>query len=382
MPANRSDDAAATPADGYSVHVVRAYNPGEVLALVPNLLGFNPECSMVVIGTSSPKGTIKTTVRYDLSDPPNGEVAAEQARHALRVLFVDGCDRFLAIGYGPDRLVRQCVDALRAFAYDHGPKARDILRVAEGRYWSYLCQDPACCHVEGTAYDLGSKPEAALLLAAGVPDVLASREALTGLVASVGGIEAETMESTTQRAELRFAQLLRQAGDTGSHLAGHRLIAHTGIHAVAAAIERYQGLPSIDLAEAAWLTIVLRHPWVRDDSEARMDPRRRELHLPFWLDLTRRARPGYVAAPASLLAFVAWQSGNGALANAALERAFADEPEYHMALTLRAALNTGAPPSLAVPPMTPEAVANSYEAEFRAMDAHEQSRESDEPQGM
>jgi hypothetical protein len=69
-----------------------------------------------------------------------------------------------------------------------------------------------------------------------------------------------------------------------------------------------------------------------------------------------------VAAPASLLAFVAWQCGDGALANIALDRALADHPGYSMARLLRQVLDSGAPPSLARLPMTPEEVAASYEA--------------------
>jgi hypothetical protein len=92
-----------------------------------------------------------------------------------------------------------------------------------------------------------------------------------------------------------------------------------------------------------------------------MDPCHREAHLRLWTDLTRRARPGYVPAPASLLAFVAWQSGNGALANVALDRALADNPRYSMALLLRQAIDSGAPPSMARLPMTPEEVAASYD---------------------
>ena len=77
--------------------------------------------------------------------------------------------------------------------------------------------------------------------------------------------------------------------------------------------------------------------------------------------MVRRAQPGHVAAPAALLAFVAWQSGDGALANVALDRALADDPRYSMALLLRQVITAGAPPSLARLPMTPEEVAASYD---------------------
>ena len=77
-------------------------------------------------------------------------------------------------------------------------------------------------------------------------------------------------------------------------------------------------------------------------------------------DLTRLAPAGYIAGPASLLAFTAWQHGDGALANVALDRALADDDEYSMAQLLRQVLAAGASPDLAVLPMTPEEVAESY----------------------
>jgi hypothetical protein len=91
-----------------------------------------------------------------------------------------------------------------------------------------------------------------------------------------------------------------------------------------------------------------------------MDPAHHGAHRRLWTDLVRRAQPGYVAAPASLLAFVAWQAGDGALANIALDRALADAPGYSMALLIREALDAAMPPSQAVLPMTPEQVAASY----------------------
>jgi hypothetical protein len=94
-----------------------------------------------------------------------------------------------------------------------------------------------------------------------------------------------------------------------------------------------------------------------------MEPKYQQAHLRLWTDLTRRAQSGYVAAPASLLAFVAWQSGNGALANVALDRALADDPKYSMARLLRETIDAGVPPSMARLPMTPEQVAASYDSE-------------------
>jgi hypothetical protein len=116
------------------------------------------------------------------------------------------------------------------------------------------------------------------------------------------------------------------------------------------------------------MMVALRDLRVRDDAWARMDPAHRDAHRRLWIDVTRRAQPGYVAAPAALLAFVAWQCGDGALANVALDRALADDPRYSMALLLRQVITAGAPPSLARLPMTPEEVAASYDDAERSYD--------------
>ncbi len=72
------------------------------------------------------------------------------------------------------------------------------------------------------------------------------------------------------------------------------------------------------------------------------------------------AAPEFVPAPASLLAFTAWQSGEGALANVAVERALAADPAYSMALLIGQAVQAGLPPSAARLPMTQDEVAASY----------------------
>ena len=62
------------------------------------------------------------------------------------------------------------------------------------------------------------------------------------------------------------------------------------------------------------------------------------------------------------LAFTAWQRGNGALANVALDLALDADRRYSMAQLLRSALAAGAPPSLARLPLTPEQVTAAHES--------------------
>ena len=93
-----------------------------------------------------------------------------------------------------------------------------------------------------------------------------------------------------------------------------------------------------------------------------MEVEHRKTDLRLLLNLTRLARRGYVAAPATLLAFAAWQCGNGALANVALDRALDDDLRYSLAHIIREAVNCGTPPSMARMPITPEQVAEAYAA--------------------
>jgi hypothetical protein len=113
--------------------------------------------------------------------------------------------------------------------------------------------------------------------------------------------------------------------------------------------------------EAAAVLVALRSLRYRDDAWSRMAPEHMAAHRQLWIDLTRLAPASYAAAPAPLPAFVAWQAGQGALANVALDPADEDRPHYSMAQLLRQVITAGCPPSMAQLPMTPEEVARSYD---------------------
>jgi hypothetical protein len=360
--------ATASPSVGtsnaehaYPQRRVRIGSPDALLAVVPWLLEFEPSNSMVVVGIEPPRAQVRITLRYDLPDPPDARVAAAIASHAANVLAAQGIDRASAVGYGPAHLVTPVADALRELVPQAGVVVTELLRAQDKRYWSYLCADPCCCPPEGMPFDVSDHPAAQTMAAAASARVLSSRDELAATVATVEGDVAEAMDRATRKAEEEVARLIARAARSGRQASISRLIATAGLRAVGEAIKRYRRGSTVGPDTAAWLTVVLRDLRVRDDAWARMLPEHRLAHLRLWTDLTRMARPGYVCAPASLLAFVAWQSGNGALANVAIDRALAEDPYYSMARLLREAIDSGAPPSLARLPMTPEEVAASYD---------------------
>lgn len=174
----RSHSGAALPR-------VRISSAGGVLAVVPHLLGFHPSHSLVVIGVDGPRGRVTFTCRYDLPEPPDASQSADIADHVIAVLSRQHLTSVIVVGYGTGRLVTPVTDRLCAALRRAGIRPRDVLRVADGRYWSYLCRDPRCCPPEGVAYDALSDPAAVALSDAGLtphPD----RAALAGTLARTG----------------------------------------------------------------------------------------------------------------------------------------------------------------------------------------------------
>ena len=336
---------------------LRVGSPADMLAIVPYLLGFIPGHSLVVVGARGPRHRIDVTFRYDLPDPPDRQAAASIATHAVSVLTSQQFTTAVVIGYGPGPLVTPIADAIRQAITGTGLELRDVLRVHDGRYWSYLCQNPSCCPPAGVPFDLTGHPASVAMTATIGRGVLASRDELAATIAPLTGPAAETMRRETARAERIAARLITRTATTGSSA---RPLIDRGLTAVQAAITTYRDGGVTSSAAVRPARSYADQPAGPRRCLGPDGPRPLHAHQRLWTDLTRHAQPGYLAAPASLLAFTAWQNGNGALANLALDRALADTPGYSMALLLRDAIDAGTPPSMAVLPMTPEEVAASY----------------------
>jgi Domain of unknown function (DUF4192) len=283
--------------------VVRAGSPAALLTLIPHLPGFVPDASPVVIGVARPRDRIRVTLRYDLPDPPGPGLAAGIAAHAVAVLRTQRLTAAVAVPYGPQTLVTPAADELRDAAGQAQIDLREFLRVTVGRYWSYVCGNQACYPAAGVPSEPDPQAaQTAALIGAGTP-VLASRAAVAARVAPLGGPAAEPMRQATRRAEQHAARLLAKVRTSGRLGAARHMIAAEGLAAVGQMITRYRGGGRFTSDyQIARLTVALRDLRVRDDAWARMDPAHADAHLRLWTDVTRRAQPGHVAAPAALLA--------------------------------------------------------------------------------
>jgi uncharacterized protein DUF4192 len=351
---------------------IRLSSVAGFLAVVPHLLGFHPSQSMVVVGLDARRGRVVLAFRYDLPDPPDPARSQEITEHAIAVFKKRRIKTAIAAGYGAGTLVTPVAEPLRAGLRGAGIALRDLLRVQDGRYFSYLCTNPGCCPPDGVRFDVSGHPAVAALTAAGMP-ARPDRASLAASLAPLTGPAAESMRRATERALLRTEELIasswapgnaptRAPESTPSPAPGSLWpVVEAGREAVRSAIRIYRrGGQITDHDQLAWLSVTVADLRVRDDAWARMDPRHRTEHQRLWTDVVRHACEPYVPAPASLLAFTAWQSGEGAVANVAIERALAADPEYSMAHLLGQALDAGLPPSAARLPMTPEEVEASY----------------------
>jgi hypothetical protein len=354
--------------DTTSHPAIRITDPAQIPGLIPWLLGFHPDNSLIIIGIGEPGRPVRVIQRYSLSPWASAATVASGMNQAIRVLAGNELTRAVLAGYGPPELVAPYIAEFRSQARQLGIDITGVMRVENGRYWT----DPGPS--EGRPLG-GLTPDPALapFLAEGLSHVYGSRAELAAQVAPLTGPEAAAMRRATAKARTRLEKLLEQAPP--GKRARHALLAQVGSQDVQAALQEHRSGTELKPGQAAWLTVLLQNLQVRDDTWCRLDPGQCQDNLRFLLALTPMARKGYAAAPASLLAYTAWQCGNGSLANVALDRALADNPWYSMAELLRSAILL--PPSLARSPMTPEEVA----AEYAKRAAEDEAKEQEEASG-
>ena len=330
--------AAPDPPDGRP-HL-RLSSPTDLLAAIPYLLGFHPADSLVLVGIR--RRQVVVTFRVDLPPPgrPPDSPGTGQLRYLLDVLVRQRPVRAVLVGYGPADRVDPLVAVVRDDLADRDVPVLEALRVGDGRYWS-LVTGPAGA---GRPCDPGASPVSATATVAGLV-ALPDRADLLRRIEPVTGADRVAMERATHDAEVRWGDLLATSADLAEV---HARTVTEGLIAVRSAATRYSRLgpeePGAD--EVAWLGLVLGVPRVRDEAWGLADTADRAGQLALWTAVVRRLESRYVAPAASLLAFVAWQAGEGPFANVAIDRALEADPDHPMAQLLGQALAGGMPPSV------------------------------------
>lgn len=315
--------------------ILQVRTPGDLVAILPYLIGFHPSHSLCAAALVA--GRVDGCTRVGISNE-DGEAASDVLRSLAYLCDCIAIDRapdaVALVGYGPGREVTPAMAIAIRWVEERGMRLLDAVRVDDERFWSYHCTDPACCPPEGRPVDRAA-PIAVEAVAQGA-SVLASRDEVAALVAANAGAQRAAMVAATETARTWFLDALADLPLPQARLWSYR----EGHRRLRAAIETYAAGDTLTDADAARLSVLLGDLAVRDVAWILVNAAEVETHRALWCDMTRRAVDN-VEACASLAAFAGYMDGDGALANLALDRAFAASPQYAMAGLVRTAIDTG-----------------------------------------
>ena len=257
--------------------------PHDLLAAVPFLLGYHPEESLVVI--SLHHGVVGMAMRIDLPEPELSDDTgvAKQAAHLAHYLGRDGADGAIVVGYLP------------------------------------------------TSVDFSTRV-ASEQVVAGHPMPFANLQELRESIAAI------TPHPEILLALSTLPQINYQEWNETQILDAEQ----EGARAIDTLCERYSEMGIAQAPELVALVLTrLRDLRVRDYAMGISTPENFEALWSMWRWLLRIAPPGYVAPVAVIFALLTYERGEGARAQRALDRAFADEPGYPMAKLLRRTFAAG-----------------------------------------
>jgi hypothetical protein len=211
----------------------------------------------------------------------------------------------------------------------------ESLLIQGGRYRSVLCQDPSCCPAEGNLIpEIDGSRIAVEHVVAGRAMPFANLQALTDSIASLPVAaeqrwidQVKSFQLSSSAADL--SKLQRDGATAVIDLAG----------------EFASGRIGQDLELTARVIGRLSDIQVRDFALGSHDEENVDTYFQMWRHLMRIAPKGFIASVASLCAALAYESGDGALAHRALDRALEDVNGYSLALLLRRVFTAGWPPA-------------------------------------
>lgn len=309
---------------------IKIENPTDVIAAIPYLVGEPPQCGLVALVCKDSE--VQTGLLKDLDRIDVPLEVTDDAGRLIRFAQGEG-DGLMVIAYGPGSRVTPHVDAIRSAARGSRLTVMDALRVHEGRYWSYTCQDETCCPGAGIPVDPDRSTIPAEMVVRGevrspAPAMDPVEEARLSLApievppAQVEAIVADTVDAAKQWADpvARAAEQLTRAVDA----------------------ERADKGPQAT-ADLLRLAVFLRSLPARDRVGAAITPENARTHIDLWSKVTRTAPQQLRAAPATLVAIAAWIVEARPLAQAGIRVALDDDPSYSLARLMEQALAFGLP---------------------------------------
>ena len=302
---------------------IRLTAPSDVLAVVPYLLGFHPQDSVVVLLVR--RGRVALTARVDVVPP---EIAGELAADIGQLADQHGASELILVGYGGHAAeVRELLANLAELLEPYG--LGDVL-YADGRLWWSLWCTASCCPPEGTPYDLSTHAIAATAVYAGLC-CRSDREALAAEITGPLEVEQDALRLLTTEVRAEIGEL---------DGAGRCDLMATLVRAAVA------GRDQLDDHACALLAVLAHDTHVRDIAWSLISAELAEQHQRLWRQVVARTVPPYEAAPICLLGLAAWIGGDGALMNCCIERITIVDPDYSLGRLLAEISRAALAPSL------------------------------------
>jgi hypothetical protein len=285
----------------------------DLLALVPVVLGFEPDDSIVML-TLDAHQTFHA--RVDL--PPDRRGVAEVVEVLLEPAVRHGARAVVLLLYtADDDLARAVVRRVRRGPGGRVPALAEALRVDRGRWYPLLRR----------RRDLG---------ATGVPFDVSSHPFV---------VEAVVAGRVLHGSRAALAATLRPDPAAVAAIAAARVTPGSAAW-VARVIEEWvprDDPPPDDVTARLLASIAV--PRVRDVAWTSVPRAAARDHARFWEGLVRRAPDELVAHAAAVLALCAWVAGDGALAWCAVDRAREEDADHSLARLVADLLTAAVPPA-------------------------------------
>ncbi|MEV0167766.1 uncharacterized protein DUF4192 [Nonomuraea fuscirosea] len=313
---------------------ITLHSPADMIAVLPYLVGYHQDNTIHLVLVDGHH--LKAVLHREL--PDRFENVAEFVADTVHLLTRDRPAAVAVVGHGSGERVTPVMDALAPALTAQHIDVVDMIRYENGRCWSYLCSDPACCPPDGIPYDTGTSPAVAHLVAAGMV-AMPDKETFEKILQPVQGQQREAMKAATDTAEARAEAMLND-----SNLDEHYWF-DEGRRCARECFEHLRDGRPIPAEDLAWLGILLTAVTVRDIAFTICCEDGPDVAQRFWTEVTSRIDPRYAAAPAVNLAFTALRNGAGSLARIAVNRALQAEPGNSFARLISTALQAGITPS-------------------------------------
>lgn len=300
--------------------------PTDLIALAPLVLGFHPKDSVVLLSFG---GRDRFHARINMP------VTAEERKQVVEALVSPvhrhQVDQVAVVIFSADaRAALGVARPLSRRLLAAGTDLVDIVR-ADGQCYDF----PLHPQPEPVPYNVSDHPFVAEAVLLG-RQILASREALADRL--LGGDDAR--REAIRTAAIAAAGRRRDPKGDGRWLRALSRRADAGEVALSA---EEAGRVLTLIGDDRMREVILQEVLDKSANEvADVELSRLE---DFWVDLVRQSPEELSAPAAAVLAFTAWQAGDGALAWCAVERCLAQEPEHTLAQLVADCLQQAIPPA-------------------------------------